>query len=251
VIRRPSFTRFLISLAAAAVLVCLPACSRPPATTAADSLPILSPLPTELTAALDTFRAEGPKGWAFTQTTAGSGKERVERYDPRRRGAGRWTLLSERGVEPTAEEQRRYRDMRPSFDSSANVAAQLDRATAVLAAEDATSVTYQFRLLTTSEEDRAAAHMRARITLDRPTGAVTLVELFTAGPFKAAISLFIDEARTTITYALPTADKPALPQEVSMHVKGKRFWFRDFEETVVSTYSDQENAAPAAEAPTP
>ncbi len=246
--RRPVLARLLFALVAAACLVALPACSRPPATTAADALPVLAPLPPELTAALDTFRAEGPKGWAFTQTTTGGGKDRVERYDPRQRGSARWTLLSEKGVEPTEEEQKRYRDTRPSLDSAANLAAQLDRATAVLAAEDEESVTYQFRLVPGSEDDKAAAHMRARFTLDRATGAVAHVELFTAGPFKAATSLTIDEARTTIAYALPTADRPALPREVSMHVKGKRFWFRPFEEKVVSTYSDQENAALPAEA---
>ncbi|MBC8009472.1 MAG: hypothetical protein H7067_05200, partial [Burkholderiales bacterium] len=214
-------------------------------------------LPADLVAALDTFRAEGPRGWAFTQTTSGGGKERVERYDPRQRGAARWTLLSEKGVPPTEEEQKRYRDTRPPFDSAADLAKQLVRESAALAARDERTTTYEFHLRPGSENDKAAAHMRARFTLDHPTGAITRVELFNIESFKAATSLTIHEARTTIVYSPPTNTRPALPQEVTMHVRGERFWIRDFEQKVTSTYSDQENASapqpstPSAPAATP
>jgi hypothetical protein len=243
----PALRAFAV-LVSATLLAVLPACSRPPVAHPADSLPALSPLPAELVAALDGYRAEGPKGWAFTQTTSGGGKERVERYDPRKRGAARWTLLSDKGAAPSDEEQKRYRDTRPNFDSAANLAAQLDRASAVLAAEDETSRTYQFRLIPGGENDHAAPHMRARFTLDRASGAISRVELFATGPFKPASSLTIEEAHTTLLYSLPAGDTPALPREVTMHVRGKRFWIRPFEEKVVSTFSDHENAAAA---PTP
>lgn len=253
---RPSFRPFSYSggvflkprrsvcalVASLALLAVLPACSPPPPAATAP-LPSVSPLPPELTRALDAFRAEGPRGWAFTQTTSGAGKERVERYDPRQRGSARWTLLLEQGVPPTEEEQRRYRDTRPPFDSSADLAAQLDRTSVELFATDATRSTYQFRLRPGSEDDKAAAHMRAHFVLDHATGAFSRVEVFTTGPFKPATSLTIDSARTTILYAPPTDTAPALPKEVSMQVQGKRFWIREFEEKVVSTYSDQENAA--------
>lgn len=243
--------RLAVVLFSLGLLLAGAGCSRPAGATPEDALPVLSPLPAELAAALDTFRAEGPKGWAFTQTTSGGGRERVERYDPRRRGVARWTLLADKGAAPTDEEQRRYRDTRPNFDASANLAANLDRASAVLVSEDESSRTFQFRLIPGGEDDKAAAHMRARLTLDRGTGAFTRVELFSAGPFKPASSLTIEEARTTLLYHPPTATAPALPREVTMHVRGKRFWVRAFEEKVVSTFSDHENAAlsPEAEAP--
>ena len=240
-IQRPPAPRLIFAVALA-LLAALPACSPPPpAATAA--LPAVSPLPKELTAALDSFRAEGPKGWAFTQTTTGDGRERVERYDPRQRGSGRWTLLLEKGVAPTEEEQRRYRDTRPPFDAAANLAAQLIRESATLAARDATTTTYEFRLRPGSDNDKAAEHMRARITFDHPTGTIVFVDLFTTGPFKPATSLTILSARTTIAYAPPFEGRPALPREVSMHVKGKRFWIREFEEKVTSTYSDQQDVS--------
>ncbi len=251
--RRHRARPFALGLLALAALATLPACSpTPPAAASVDAHPAVSPLPPALVAALDDFRAEGPKGWAFTQTSKRGESTRVERFDPRQRGQARWTLLSDDGKTPTEEEQTRYRDTRPLFDAAANLAAQLDRGSATLAAEDERTTTYQFRLVPGSEKDVAAEHMRARLTLDRPTGAIVHVELFSVRPFKPAVSLSIDEARTTIDYSPPTAELPALPQKVTMHVRGHRIWVKQFEEKVVTTYSEHEKvaAAPAATEPT-
>lgn len=240
--RLAAFATLALSLGAASG--CRPLPPAPPATA---PLAVLSPLPPELAAALATFRAEGPKGWAFTQTTSGEGRQRVERYDPRERGPARWTLLLEKGAAPTEEEQQRYRETRPLFDSSANLVPQLDRTSAAHLTRDEAADTYEFRLLPAGDTDTAAAHMRARFTLDRATGAFTRVEILAIEPFKPARSLTIHEARTTLLYSAPAGDRPALLREVSMHVSGERFWFRDFTQDVVSTFSDHENVS----SPTP
>jgi hypothetical protein len=236
---------------AIALLATLPACS--PSTDLAGApppAPILATLPPDLARALDGFRAEGPKGWAFTQTTSGEGKTRVERYDPRQRGSSRWTLLSENGKPPTEAEQQRYRDTRPPMDASSHLAAQFDRAAASLVSEDAATgaATYEFALKPASETDAAAAHMRARVTLHRPSGAIVRVELFNFRPFKPASSLRVVEARTTLSYSVPADGGPALPIESSMHVRGQRFWFRDFEQTVTSTFTEHEDVTKSARA---
>lgn len=239
---RPMIRRLASVLSALALLAALPACS--PAPSAAEPARALLPaLPAELASALDHFRAEGPKGWAFTQTTSGEGKNRVERYDPRRRGSARWTLLLENGAAPTEEEQRRYRDTRPPLDASSHLAAQFDRAAVSLVSRDSASAVYEFALKPASETDTAADHMRARATLDLAAGAIVRVELFNFRPFKPASSLVIEEARTVLVYAPPADGRPALPLESTMTVKGKRFWFRDFEQTVTSRFTDHEDAA--------
>lgn len=240
--------RRLLSALLLPFALALAACSpTPPATTATPPLETLSPPPAELLAALETYRAEGPKGWAFTQTTTGADKDRVERYDPRRRGPERWTLLSENGVPPTEEAQTKYRATRPVFDSAANLSSQLVRDSADVVARDETTTTYEFRLLPVSEKDRAAPYMRARFTYDHAARAFSRVELFSIQAFKPAASLTIYEARTTLAYLPPTADAPALPHEVVMHVRGRRFWIRDFEQHVTSRYSDHENVSLPAE----
>jgi hypothetical protein len=227
-------------LGALAALLLASGCAPRPAEPPPPAGQILPALPTELALALDQFRAEGPTGWAFTQATSGGGKELVERYDPRHPGPARWTLLAEKGQPPTEEQQTRYRAMRPAQDSSSELAAQLDRTRVVLVATDDHSSTYEFALRPASEKDTAAAHMRARVTLDRPSGGITRVELFNFRSFKPAISLTIHEARTTLTYTPPTAERPALPLESRLHIRGERVWFRDFEQTVVSTFQDHE-----------
>lgn len=204
---------------------------------------MLDALPPELTEALEHFRAEGPKGWAFTQTTKGDGKDRVERYDPRQRGAARWTLLQEKGVAPTEAEQQRYRDSRPLYDAASNLASQFDRQRVALIEQDERASTYEFALIPASEKDTAAAHMRARVVVDRPTRAIVRVDLYNFRSFKPASSITIEEARTTLVYAPPADGRPAIPLESTMHVRGKRFWFRSFEQKVTSTFSDHENMA--------
>lgn len=219
------------------------ACSKSPAPTV-ESAPLVrhEPPPAALLSALHGWRIEGPKGWAFTQSTSGEGRDRVERYDPRRRGAERWTLLEENGRAPTEEEQRRYRDSRPLFDAAANLAGQLNADRADLVAEDADGFTYEFRLRPVDENDKAAEHMRARFTQDRDSGAIIRVELFNHRPFKPARSLTIHEARTVVSYDPPAEGRPALPREVVMRVRGERFWFRDFSQEIVSVYRDFEPA---------
>ena len=235
-------------LLACAAFAALPGCAPATDPAAAAFGPALPAEPPELATALDTFRAEGPKGWAFTQTTTGGGKDRVERFDPRQRGPARWTLLSEKNRPPTDEEQKRYRDTRPATDSASNLAAQLDRTAVALVAQDAATATYEYRLNPAGEHDTAAAHMRARFTLNRTTGTFTRVELYNFEPFKAASSLIIKEARTVLLYDLPADGRPALPREVSLKVSGKRFWIRDFEQAITSTFSDHEDATIAVPA---
>lgn len=235
-----------VSVLALGLVATQPGCSPDPApggTAATAAMPVVSPLPAEVTDALDHFRAEGPKGWAFTQTTKGRDKDTVERYDPRRRGPLRWTLLSDKGKTPTDEEQRRYRDTRPGFDSSSGLAAQVERDAAWLVSDDEQGKTYEFRLKPQGEKDVAAAHMRARFTFERASGAIVRVELFNFESFKGAASLTLHEARTVLAYTPPADGRPALPQEISMTVRGERFWFSDFEEKLVSTFSDFEDAA--------
>ena len=217
--------RRLVSLLSIPVALVLSACAPlPPATELPPPLETLATLPPELTEALQGFRPEGPRGWAFTQTTSDGDKARVERYNPRQRGSARWTLLSDNGTEPTDEEQEKYRASRPIFDAATNLVGQLDRSSVAIVARDEAATTYEFRLNPTSDKDIAAPYMRARFTYDRTSRVFTRIELFSVQAFKPAMSLTIFEARTTLSYLPPGEGLPALPDEVVMHVRGRRFF---------------------------
>jgi hypothetical protein len=239
----------LLVLALAALLA--PACSPSSAPGPAAAAPpaggvVVDPPPPALERALEEFRAEGPRGWGFVQTTVGRGEDRVERHEPLRRGGERWTLVSLDGRTPTEEEQTRYRATRPAWDASSGMAEQLDRSTVWRVASDAETATYEFRLRPADEKDVAAPHMRARMTLHLASGAITRAELFNVEPIKPARSLTILEARTVVEHTPPADGRPALPERVTMHVRGRRFWVSEFEETVVSTFTEHVDQRPAA-----
>lgn len=236
-----SFARRLLLVPVAAIALVLAGCAKlPPEPARAPALQTLTPPPAELLAALKGFRAEGPQGWAYTLTTTGADKDRVEHFTPRVRGGARWTLISENGKAPTEEEQQRYRNSRPVFDAAAGLVGQLALETVDVVARDEKTATYEFALNPANSGDTGAQHFRAHFTQDVATGAILRVELFAVRAFKPARSLTILEARTTIAYLPPADGRPALPSEVVMHVKGKRFFYADFSQDVTSRFSDHE-----------
>jgi hypothetical protein len=87
--------------------------------------------------------------------------------------------------------------------------------------------------------------MRAAFTLDRSTGAIVRVELFTFEPLSPVLSLKIDEARTVMSYTLPADGRPSLLSEISMKLRGRRLWVRPFAEDMTMRYTDQVDASVA------
>ena len=83
----------------------------------------------ELEAALKNFRAEAPRGWSYTQTTAAEGRSTVERSDAAKPEFDRWTLVQKDGRPPTAGETREYfenRSRRSRGGTAPKLVEQLD-----------------------------------------------------------------------------------------------------------------------------
>lgn len=199
------------------------------------------PIPPELATALADFRTEGPKGWSFTQTTQAEGKSLVEQFDPLKPDFQRWGLVRKDGREPTAEETRDYREKqtrRTGGQTAPNVKDQINPDSCELVNDDGTRATWSFRLLPGSNEDRSAAHMAATFTLHRPTGTIERVELASFEPFSPVFSVSVAEARTILTYSLPSGETPALLQSVTMRVRGKAMWFKSIDSDLSVAYSD-------------
>lgn len=204
-----------------------------------------TPISSEMTDALKSFRSEGSPGWAFTQRTEGSGKSRVERYDPRLAEFHRWVLVESNGHAPTAEETTRYNELqtrRSSGQTAPNVKDQIDENSGEILSDEGTRVTWRFKLRTTDATDRSAAHMAATFTLHRPTRTIERVELANFEPFKPVLGVSITEARTTIEYSLPEDSRPTLLRIVRMTVRGRAWFFKSMDEDLVVTYSDYVNA---------
>ena len=199
-----------------------------------------APAPPELDHALKLYRAEGAFYWALTQTTVSGGTTLVERYDPSKPEFSRWTLLQKNGAAPSASDLEDYRDQlsRRTVGTAPNVKDQIDPASCEKVSDDDTHAVYAFRLKPGDKDDRSAAHLRARFTLNKASGTIEQVELASVEPFSPMFAAKITEVRTVITYSVPTADRPVLLLSVDVHVRGRVMWFKSLDADMTVTYSD-------------
>jgi hypothetical protein len=208
-------------------------------------------LPPEVSAAIKSFRAEGPKGWAFTQTTASTKQSMVERFDPMKPEISRWTLLQKDGRAPTQEELKEYREKqsrRTRGDTAPDVTKQLDLESAERISEDAERAVFRFRLKPGGDDDKTAAHMRSTFHFHKPTGTIEKVELGSIEPFAPMLTVKINEARTVMYYTLPQADRPSLLDRITVTVRGRAMWFKSLDEDLTVSYSDYQYVAKKAPA---
>jgi hypothetical protein len=211
------------------------------------------PIPPELDRALKLFRAEGGPGWAFVQTTESNGKSLVEHYNPAKPEFARWTLLKKNGAAPTASDTKEYQQRlsrRTSGGTAPNVKDQIDPTTCERVSDDSERTSYRFRLRPGDKGDRSAAHMAACFTLHKPTGAIERVELASLESFSPVVAVNITEAKTIMMYSLPTGDRPALLQQISVHIRGRAMWIKSLDEDMDVTYSEQEFVGKKPAAPT-
>ncbi len=201
----------------------------------------LAAVPPALEAALKTFRADPPKGWSFTQTTVGEGKSTVERSDASRPEFERWSLLQKDGHAPTPTEATHYREIRSRRSRSGSAPSLIDQFaldTLEVAREDAERISYRCRLKRAESGDRTADHLHATFLLHRSTQTIEAIELSNREPFSPALAVRIQEMNTRMTYSLPTADSPSLPQGVTTRVRGTAFWFKSLDADLSVTFSD-------------
>jgi len=223
------------------------ACSVAIALTAA-AAPSLDP---EFDAALQAFRADGPKGWSFTQTTEGDGHSRVERYDASQPTPARWSLLQQDGRAPTEAERREYRQkatQRSSNDTAPPITKQLDLATLRRVADSAERSTFEARLLPGEQGDATAAHLVASLVFHKSTKTIESFEIASREAFSPVTGVKIAEMRTVMRYSLPAGERPSLLQQITTRVRGRAFLFKSLDADLTVTFSDYENAWRRSEA---
>jgi hypothetical protein len=195
----------------------------------------------ELREALDSFRTEGPKGWAFTQSTASAEKSRVEKFDPLQDFFLKWTLVAENGVPPTVSELNTYRQehsRRSGGNTAPNVKEQMDYDSAELVSDDGTESAWFFRLKPGADDDSSAEHMAVKLWFHQPTNTISRIELHSLEPFSPVLAVKIELARTVIEYSIPTAETPSLLQSISVKVRGRAFYFKSLDSDLTVSYSD-------------
>ena len=197
--------------------------------------------PAELTTALEKFRSDPPRGWSFTQTTSAEGKSTVERYDAARPEFDRWALVQKDGRVPTKSELQEYaeaRSRRSRTGTAPGIAEQLVLDAVETTTETADRVTYRSPLRPGESRDNTALFLRATIVVHKPTHSVESIELANVEPFAPTFGVKIKSLKTVMTYSLPSADTPSLPQKVATHVRGTAFIFKSLDADLTVIYSD-------------
>jgi hypothetical protein len=202
-------------------------------------------LPASLAGALEAFRADGPKGWAYTQTTI-AGKESLEEtFDPARPESERWALVAKDGRAPTADELKVYREGKSRRAGGANaprIQDQIDRSAATRLRAQGDLEWWRFPMQPGAADDSSASHLVVTFCFHRPTLTIASVEIANRESYSPVIGVTITESRTLMTYSLPEAGRPSLLQKVNLRIRGRAFWFKSLDQAMEVTYSDQQPA---------
>lgn len=203
--------------------------------------PVCAALPPALQTALKNFRGDPPPGWSYTQTTAGQGKSTVERCDAAKPEFDRWSLVQVDGRAPTPDELARYaenRSRRSRTGTAPRISEQLDLTSCETLSDAPDRARYRFRLRPGESSDKTAPALRATLSLHKPTQTVESIELSNVAEFAPTLGVKISELKTTMTYSLPDADRPALPQKVETRTRGRAFFFKTLDADMRVTFSD-------------
>jgi hypothetical protein len=199
------------------------------------------PVPADFNKALDTFKAEGTRGWSFTQTTETEKEKLVEHFDPSKQDSARWTILQKDGHAPTEKDKQEYADKlsrRGGGETAPDVVQQIDRKAATRVSDDAQKSVYSFRLKPGGKDDSSAIYMVATFTYDKATHTFEKVELSNIQAFSPMFAVKIQEAHTVIYYQLPTADRPTLLDHITLQIRGRALIIRSLDEDMTVSYSD-------------
>ncbi len=216
------------------LLACLAACALTTPVARAGTLP------PNLAEALNAFRADGPKGWTYTQITESGNESLEENFDPARPEPDHWILVARDGRKPTADEFKTYREgksRRAGGATAPRLQDQLDPESATLLRTEGDLAWWRFAMKPGAADDSSALHLDVTFCFHLPTLAVASVEIASREAFSPMIGIRIAATRTVMTYSLPEAGRPSLLQKVTLRVQGRAFWIKSLDQNMTVTYT--------------
>lgn len=197
-------------------------------------------LPANLAEALNAFRADGPKGWTYTQITESGSESLEENFDPVRPEPDSWLLIARDGRKPTADELKTYREgksRRAGGATAPRLQDQLDPESATLVRTEGDRAWWRFAMKPGAADDSSAIHLDVTFCFHLPTLSVASVEIASREAFSPMFGIRIAETKTVMTYSLPEAGRPALLQKVTLRVQGRAFWIKSLDQNMTVTYT--------------
>ena len=208
--------------------------------------PAHADLPVYLREALKGFSADVPQGWAFTIKTQRDETVTTERYDPTKPPSERWTLLSHKGQPPTADDLKRYAELKqanPLPGSQATFKREdIDPASLTLKSEDDDRADYEGAFRETSaESDKMLAHLVLRLTVNKRRPHVEKYTIELREPYSPILGVKMVRLLATMTFVPPKNGEPNRPASFTSDCQGRIFFIGTAEKLAV-TYSDYRQA---------
>ncbi|AOS45356.1 hypothetical protein Verru16b_02437 [Lacunisphaera limnophila] len=207
-----------------------------------------APLPDYLRTALTQFKPDAPADWAYTLTTRRNETHMVERYDPARPPAARWTLLQWQGRAPTPEEAEKYLRSRPQADSGGTKANftkdDIEPGSLTLVREDESVSEWTGRFRETSTgADKMLGRLTLRLLVDKRIPHVAEYRLSLQEPYSPVLGVKMHTLDVTVRYQAPADSHPALPADQTSRFTGRILFFSTQEELQL-TYTDYTPPSP-------
>ena len=90
--------------------------------------------------------------------------------------------------------------------------------------------------------DETSAFLRVTLVVHKPSQTIESLEVANTTGFSPTFGVKIAEMKTTMTYSLPTADRPSVPQKVVTRLRGQAFWFKSLDADMLVTFTDYAKA---------
>ncbi len=181
--------------------------------------------------------------WAFTESRLSDDTVWVSRFDPRRAGGGRWTLLSVDGRVPTDRERREFADDKEDYETSDN-SQRLDFVgvdTLELVVEDDDSWLLGF--VPDEDEIEFVENVDASVRIMKDGPYLQAVDLRNSADIKPGYGMKIGTFMMRMEFGPAVVNGPIVPKSMRIKVGGRMLLFFGFEETEVIEFSDFELVA--------
>ncbi len=199
-------------------------------------------MPDFLREALDKLNPEVPAGWAYTLKTDSGGRQSIERYDPSKPPAERWTLLRANGRAATADEQAKYfkykAGLNPGTVPGFFQKRDIEPGSVALVREDAVRAEFNCRFREqAANSDKMLGHVLLHLVVDKRHAYVQKATMVLREPYSPVLGVRMRELVAEISFAPPGVDRPSLPVLSHSHFLG-RIFFVPVEENLHVTYTE-------------
>lgn len=180
------------------------------------------------------------KDWAFTETRRSDDKLWVSRFDPRKAGSARWTLISVDGRAPDDSELGEFEDDKEDYEASGNSNRIKIVSTDTLELIEETDQYWRFSFVPDEDEVEFVESVDSTVTIVKDGPFIETINLRNHSDIKPGFGTKIGTFHFRMEFAAAVVNGPIVPKHMKIRVSGRALLFIGFDETELIEYSDFE-----------